>query len=59
MQAGVIDRVELVSDVSDSDSQAIHLKLADRSRRDLVFSRRTHKGHSPAPSQDSSNFQES
>src|ERR1700686_2569837 len=50
MQTGVIYRVELASYVSDSNGQAVYLKLANRARRNLIFSRCTHKTHLPTPS---------
>jgi hypothetical protein len=50
MQTGVVDRIELVSYVRDSYRQAIDLKLANRTRWNLVFSRRTHKTHLRTPS---------
>src|SRR5579863_6784229 len=53
MQTSVIHCVELVSYVSDSLGQPIHLKLADRTCRNFIYSRRSHKTHSLTPSPDS------
>src|SRR5579863_5723349 len=50
VQAGVIDGVELVSYVCDSDCQPVNLELADRAGWNLIFSRRTDKSHQRTPS---------
>jgi len=48
-----VDGVELIAYVRDSHRQTVNLKFSDGTGRNLVFSRRTHKTHSPAPSSES------
>src|SRR6266850_4592926 len=50
VQAGVMDRVELVPDVRNGKRQTIDLKFADGPCGNLVFPCGAHKTHSPTPS---------